>query len=195
MFLSPTARTHTSVLDRVSAQLTQRHQAPAVRVVQVLLGIAVLAALAQLRIQIGPVPITGQTFGVLLIGAVFGRNMAGLTLSGYVLAGVLGAPIFTGGGSGLAAIAGPTGGYLIGFIIAAWLLGHAAERGVFASRVQSYAAMLSAHAVIYLCGAVWLMSALQVGPLAAVAIGIAPFIVGDVLKVLLAGEVLTRATK
>src|SRR5690625_4763612 len=188
MFLSPTARTHTSVLDRVSAHLTKHHQAPIVRVAQAVLGIAVLAALAQLRVQIGPVPITGQTFGVLLIGAVFGRNLAGITMAGYVTLGILGAPIFTGGGAGLAALAGPTGGYLIGFIIAGWLLGSAAERGVFTTRAQSYLAMLAAHATIYLCGALWLMNALQVGVVSAVAIGIVPFIIGDLLKIMLAAE-------
>lgn len=195
MFLSPSARTHASVLDRVSSKLTTKHEATVVRVIQALLGIAVLAALAQLRVHIGPVPITGQTFGVLLIGALFGRNMAGITLSGYVLIGALGAPIFTGGGSGITALLGPTGGYLLGFIVAAWLLGNAAERGVFTTRTKATLAMLGAHAVIYLFGALWLMNALQVGVIGALTIGIAPFVLGDMLKVVLAAEVLTRASK
>ncbi len=98
----------------------------------ILLGSLFVAALAQARIYLPftPVPITGQTFAVLLIGAVLGSRRGAAAIGLYIAEGALGLPFFAGGNAGWAALAGPTGGYLIGFIAAAFLVGLLTERGL-----------------------------------------------------------------
>lgn len=192
-FTLPAPRLQASVLDRVSFALTKRQATPLMRVFHVVIGIAIVALLAQVRLQIGPVPITGQTFAVLLIGATFGRGLAAITLGGYVALGALGAPIFTGAAGGLAALGGTTGGYLVGFIVAGWLLGRLAERGAFRQRSGALLAMAGAHVVIYALGTAWLMYVLNVGVVTGVSLGVLPFVLGDTLKVVLAAEVLRAA--
>lgn len=192
-FTMPQSCLHTPVLDRVNYALTKRHATPLMRVFHVVIGIAIVALLAQVRFQIGPVPITGQTFAVLLIGATFGRALAGITLGGYVAVGALGAPVFAGAASGLTALAGTTGGYLAGFIIAGWLLGQLAERGVFRQRSGALLAMAGAHVLIYALGTAWLMYVLNVGVVTGVSLGVLPFVLGDTLKVVLAAELLRAA--
>ncbi|MFA5550586.1 MAG: biotin transporter BioY [Trueperaceae bacterium] len=144
-------------------------------------GVAFLALLAQLRVQIGPVPITGQTLGVLLLGAAYGARFGVLTTGAYALLGVAGLPLFAGGGSGAAYLLGPTGGYLIGFVAAAGLLGALAQRGWDRTYLSAALAMLAATLVIYLFGVTWLSFAL--GDLgAALAAGLVPFVPGDLIK-------------
>jgi biotin transport system substrate-specific component len=143
--------------------------------------VAFLALLAQLRVQIGPVPITGQTLGVLLLGAAYGARLGVLTTGAYALLGVAGLPLFAGGGSGAAYLLGPTGGYLIGFVAAAGLLGALAQRGWDRTYLSAALAMLAATLVIYLFGVTWLSFAL--GDLgAALAAGLVPFVPGDLIK-------------
>lgn len=193
-FTLPQPRLRTPVLDRLSYALTKREATPLMRVFHVAIGIAIVALLAQVRLQVGPVPITGQTFAVLLIGATFGRALAGITLGGYVLLGALGAPIFTGAASGLAALGGTTGGYLAGFIVAGWVLGALAQRGAFATRSGALLSMAGAHLIIYALGTAWLMYVLNVGLIAGLSFGVAPFVLGDMIKIVLAAEIM-RATQ
>lgn len=156
-------------------------------------GVLFLALLAQLRVQIGPVPITGQTLGVLLLGAAFGARLGALTTGAYALLGLAGLPLFAGGGSGLAYLLGPTGGYLVGFVVAAGLLGMLAQRGWDKTYVRAAGAMLLATGVIYLFGVGWLTVALGGDLSAALAAGLAPFVVGDLIKLGVAVTLLPTA--
>ncbi len=155
-------------------------------------GVLFIAALAQLRIQIGPVPITGQTLGVLLIGAGYGLRLGSFTALSYLLAGGLGLGIFQGGASGWAYLAGPTGGYLIGFVLAATLVGYLAQRG-WDKRVSTTAlAMLLGNLVIYAAGLLWL-SRFAPDWTTTLQWGLIPFIPGDIIKLGLAAALLPFA--
>ena len=146
-----------------------------------LLGVAlVLAAASRIVFPLGftPVPITAQTFLVLIVGVVVGarRSSGGALL--YLALGAAGIPWFATGGATL--------GYLAGFVTAAWIVGRAADAGRLAGRRSALAVMAGAHAVIYLLGATWLALFLGVGPAAAFALGVAPFLAGDAVKVVAA---------
>ena len=145
---------------------------------QVALGVVFLALLAQVRFEVGPVPITGQTLGVLLLAAAAGARLGVATTVAYLGAGVAGLPVFTGGGAGLATLTGTTAGYLVGFVVAAALVGALAERGWTSSAPRAF----------------WLA---QLAPdlSTAVAWGVTPFLVGDALKVALATALLPLATR
>lgn len=159
------------------------------------LGAALLALTAQVRIPLPftPVPITGQTFGVLLVGASLGLSRGTLALLVYIAAGILGAPVFTQGGHGAQYLLGPTGGYLVGFVVAAALLGRLAERAADRRVLPALAGMFAASATIYAFGAAGLMLAKGVDLPAAVSLGVTPFVVGDLLKAALAGGLLPLA--
>lgn len=156
-------------------------------------GALLVAALAQVRIPLPftPVPLTGQTFGVLLIGALFGARLGVASLGLYLALGLAGLPVFTGGGSGLAHLFGPTGGYLVGFVAAAFLTGSLAERGLERRWQTSFVPFLLGEAAIYLCALPWL--ALFVGPENTLQAGFWPFIVGDLIKLVLAALILPSA--
>jgi len=156
-------------------------------------GVAFLALLAQLRLQIGPVPITGQTLGVLVLGAAYGARLGALTTGAYALLGLVGLPLFAGGGAGFAYLLGPTGGYLVGFVAAAALLGLLADRGWDRTYVRAAVAMLAATLVIYLFGVGWLTVALGGNVSTALAVGLAPFVAGDLIKLGVAMTLLPTA--
>lgn len=159
------------------------------REVGLVLGFAGLtAAAAQLTIPLWPVPITGQTFAVLLAGAVLGSRRGALSQLAYLTAGSAGLPTFAGGRSGLPI--GPTGGYLIGFIAVAFVVGLLAERGWDRKAWTAACAMAIGNGVLYLFGLPWL--ALFTGESAGkvLALGLYPFIVGDLLKLALAAGLL-----
>jgi biotin transport system substrate-specific component len=153
-------------------------------VVIVLGGVLLLGLTAQLRIRLEPVPVTGQTFGVLLLGALLGSRRGALTVAGYLAAGVAGLPVFAGGAAGPARLFGPTGGYLIGFVAAAWVVGWLSEKGWDRRLTTAAGAMLVGTLAIYLFGLPWL--ATFVGWRQVISAGLAPFIVGDLLKLALA---------
>ena len=124
--------------------------------VQLAAGVVLMALLSQLRLQIGPVPLTGQTLGVLLIGAAYGFGLGGLTMLAYLLVGGLGLGVFSGGAAGWAVFTGATAGYLLGFPVAAAVVGFLAQRG-FDRRVSTTAlAMLVGNLIIYVPGLLWL---------------------------------------
>lgn len=156
-------------------------------------GVAFLALLAQVRVQLGPVPFTGQTLGVLLLGAAYGARLGLLTTAVYGLAGVAGLPLFAGGGSGMEYLLGPTGGYLVGFVFAALLLGSLAARGWDRTFARTGLAMLAATAVIYLFGVAWLWAAMGGNLGAALAAGLYPFVIGDLAKLGVAVALLPSA--
>jgi len=156
-------------------------------------GVALLALLAQVRLQLGPVPFTGQTLGVLLLGAAYGARLGAMTTGVYLLLGAIGLPLFTGGHAGVAYLLGPTGGYLLGFVAAAALLGALAERGWDRSLLGAAAGMLIASVVIYACGLVWLHAVVGGSWWKAVQLGILPFLLGDAVKLGLATGLLPAA--
>ncbi len=146
-----------------------------------------VALTAQIRIELSftPVPITGQTLGVLLTGALLSSRRGALALLVYLAEGAVGLPVFAGGAAGFARLLGPTGGYLLAYPFAAGLVGLLAERGWDRGVWRAGIAMLLGNLLIYLIAVPWL--SVFVGSLTlALAKGMLPFIVGDALKIALA---------
>jgi biotin transporter BioY len=148
------------------------------------------ALAAQIVIPIGPVPITGSTFAVLLTGALLGSRLGAMAMIAYLIEGTSGLPFFYGGHGGIAHLLGPTGGYLVAFPAAAFITGAFAENGWDKRFFTAVAAMAVGSIVILLTGWVW-FSALTNTPLpVAFKLSVAPHLVGDVIKILLAAAVL-----
>ena len=149
-------------------------------------GSILMALMAQIRIYIpfSPIPITGQTFGVLFLGAVLGGKIGALSMVIYIVEGLSGIPVFAGVGSGPAYLLGPTGGYLIGFIPAAYLVGMLHESGWGRKIWTSVSIMILGTAVIFAFGIAGLT--LTAGFINALEIGLYPFIPGAILKILFA---------
>lgn len=160
----------------------------------VLVSMAVLftAASAQISIPLGftPVPLTLQTFAVLLSGAVLGMRRGALGMGLYWVAGLVGLPFYQGGKGGWSEGTGATMGYLVGFIVAAAVVGMLAERRHDRTFTTSLPAMVMGSAIIYAFGASWLAFHLNIGLAVgdpnAIELGVAPFLVGDALKTLAA---------
>ena len=153
------------------------------KVLAVLAGLALLTISAHIKIPFYPVPLTMQTLIVLGIGMTYGARLGGITLLGYLGAGLIGLPVFAGG-AGMVYMMGPTGGYLVGFFSAAVVLGALAERGWTRNWATAAAAMLIGNAIIYLLGVGWLTS--LIGWDKAVQFGLLPFLYGDALKLIIA---------
>jgi len=159
------------------------------RSVGIVVAFSLLTALAaQVVIPIGPVPITGQTFVVLLTGALLGSRLGAMALITYLVEGASGLPFFSGGSGGIAHLLGPTGGYLVAFPAAAFITGAFAEHGWDRRFLSAAAAMAIGSVLIMLSGWAWLSQFMP----AAVAfkLGVVKFIVGDIVKILLAAAVL-----
>ncbi|WP_374651906.1 biotin transporter BioY [Dongia sp.] len=153
------------------------------KIVVVLTATLVLAISAKIQVPFWPVPMTMQTFVVLMIGAAFGARLAAVTLLTYLAEGALGLPVFATG-TGLAYMAGPTAGYLAGFLVAATLVGWFADRGHGRSVVTTLVAFLAGEAVILMFGTGWL--SLLIGFEKALDAGLLPFLPGEGVKVALA---------
>ena len=164
---------------------------PALKAFLVVIGSLLLAMSAQFKIPLYPVPVTGQTLVVLVIGMVYGPWLGGVTIAAYLLQGVIGLPVFAGGTFGIATLLGPTGGYLGGFLIAAIIMGVLAERGMGRGIISTIIAMMIGNIVIYIFGASWLAS--FVGAEKALAAGVLPFLYGDVLKLAVAAGLMPVA--
>ena len=165
----------------------------------ILVGVVVMAASAQfaMRIPGTDVPLTGQTFGVLVTATALGFRRGVASIGLYLLLGLF-LPIYAGGASGAQHVAawqaghlvlGATGGYLIGFLFSGALVGRLAELGWDRRYAGALAAMLLGNAVIYVVGLPWLAAALSLGPAQAIAQGLTPFLVGDAVKFALAAAV------
>jgi biotin transport system substrate-specific component len=156
-----------------------------------LVGTLALTVSAKLQIPFWPVPLTMQTFVVLVIGAAFGWRLGTATLLLYLAEGAAGLPVFAGTparGVGLAYMSGPTGGYLVGFVVGAALCGWLAERGWDRSVWLTALALGLGHVLVLFCGWAWL--AILVGPQKAYVAGVAPFYAATLLKTALAMAVL-----
>ena len=161
----------------------------------VAVGVVILAATAQIRIVLPftPVPITGQTLGVLLLAAAYGSRLAPATVIAYLLVGIAGAPVFAGAKFGLATLTGATGGYLVGFLIASIVVGWLAERGWDRTPWMTVAAMVIGNVVIYACGVFILARVPSIGWSKVLAAGVTPFLIGDAIKIALVAGILPGA--
>lgn len=161
------------------------------RSVSLVVAFSLLTALAaQIVIPIGPVPITGQTFAVLLTGALLGSRLGAMAMIVYLIEGASGLPFFYGGSSGIAHLLGPTGGYLVAFPAGAFITGAFAENGWDKHYFTAVVAMAVGSIVILLAGWAWFSVLTHTAPLAAFKVSVAPHIVGDIIKILLAAAVL-----
>jgi biotin transporter BioY len=164
-----------------------------VRDLVLIFSFAILTGLcAKLKIEIGPVPITMQTFSVLLSGALLGAKRGALSQITYLSMGFAGIPWFSRGG-GIAYLLSPTFGYLVGFVFASFFVGFLCEKGFDRKLERAVLAMFFGNLLIYLPGLFWL--ARFVGLEKVLAVGFFPFVLGDVLKIILAGSILPLAWK
>ena len=159
------------------------------------LGAALLAGSAQVSVALPftPVPITGQTFAVLLVGASLGTVRGASSALLYVLLGVAGAPVYAHGAEGFAVITGASGGYLVSYPFASALTGWLAERRWDRRFSSAVGAMLTGNVLIYLVGLPWLAVALGTGLEKTLELGLYPFVPGDMFKLYLAAALLPAA--
>lgn len=167
--------------------------------VLVAIGVTLLAFSAQVVIHLPwtPVPITGQTFGVLLVGGAYGATRGFATLAVYLVVGGLGVGVFADQSSGwdVLRLSSATGGYLVGMLVAAALVGWLADRGWDRNAVRSFPAMVLGNIVIYAFGFVWLQHALGTTASQTWHLGVQPFLWGDAVKILLAAGLLPLTWK
>jgi biotin transport system substrate-specific component len=148
-------------------------------------GIGFISLLAQISIPVpgSPVPVTGQTLAVLLIGTTYGARLGFITFATYLLAGIAGAPIFAGSTNGIEKVIGATGGYLVGMLVASLLLGYLADRKADQKFRTSFPALLLGDLVIFTFGLAWLHASLDLTWAATFKAGLTPFILGEALKI------------
>lgn len=155
----------------------------------VVAGVGFISLLAQISLPVpgSPVPVTGQTLAVLLIGTTYGARLGFLTFATYLLAGIAGAPIFapsaTSANHGIDRLVGATGGYLVGMLVASLLLGYLADRKADQKFRTSFPALLLGDLVIFTFGLAWLHASLDMTWAATFKAGFTPFILGEALKI------------
>lgn len=159
-------------------------------VVLALIGTALLTISAKIQVPFWPVPMTMQTFVVLVLGMAYGWRLAGATVLLYLAQGAVGLPVFAAGG-GFAYFFGPTGGYLVGFLAAAVAVGWLAEQGWDRTMPRTLGAVLIGTAIIFTCGIIWLTT--LIGLSQAIAAGLVPFLLGEAVKIALATALLPFA--
>ncbi|MAM61092.1 biotin transporter BioY [Maritimibacter sp. UBA3975] len=186
--------------DKVLSEVFGPQSGTALRVKQVALvivGVAILAVAAKIRVPMWPVPITMGTFAVLGLGAAYGARLGLVTIVSYMVLGALGLNVFAGSGaeaSGIAYMLGGTGGYLFGYVVAVAALGYLARRGWDRSVMWMAAAMLIGNVIIYVPGLAWLVNLYGLdAPI--LEWGLTPFLIGDALKLVLAALILPAAWK
>lgn len=166
--------------------------------VALVVGFALLTALAaQWEIMLGftPVPVSGQTFAVLLSGAALGMRAGAASQALYLAMGAVGLPFFSGGDSGIEIFAGSTSGYLIGFVVAAAVVGRLAERRADRRVLTAVPVFVVGSAVMYLFGMIGLVVLIGMTAAEAFTLGVVPFLVGDAIKAAIAGLLLPAAWK
>jgi biotin transport system substrate-specific component len=149
-------------------------------------GTLFIAALAQIAIPVpgSPVPVTGQTLAVYLIGTTYGARLGFATFSTYLLAGIAGAPVFAPAATqGLARLTGATGGYLIGMLIAVLVLGALADRKADQKFKTSFPALILGSVIVFAFGLIWLNVSLNLTWAQTISAGLTPFIFGEVIKI------------
>ena len=154
----------------------------------ILFGSLFLATCSWISVPMVPVPVTMQTFGFLVLGAMCGWRLAFSASLVYLAEGALGLPVFAGGAAGAHHLLGPTGGYLVSFPLAAALVGFLAEKGWTVGLLRSVGVMLLGHGVILTLGTAYLGT--KIGMDHALAVGFAPFVLGSILKSALASSII-----
>jgi len=157
------------------------------------LGAAIVALGAQIYIPTQPVPFTGQTLAVLLVGGALGFRRGAAALLVYLAVGLVGVPVFSEGRGGVAIVQGPTGGYIIGFVLAAAIVGRLAELGWDRRLGGAAAAMLAATAIVYVIGVPWLKVVTGMSWSETAAAGLTPFLIWDAAKLAIAAAVFPAA--
>jgi len=185
--LPPRLASQGSVIDLVIPKIENKALAMA-KDIALVLSFAILTGIAaNLKIEIGPIPITMQTFAVLLAGALLGSKRGALSQLTYLLLGLAGLPWFARGG-GISYIMSPTFGYILGFVLTAYFIGWLCERGFGRQLKTAILAILLGNIVLYIPGLLWLTKFVGVEKI--LAIGFYPFILGDLVKIFLAGSIL-----
>ena len=151
-------------------------------VILIALGTALLTLSAKINLPLPYVPMTLQTLVVLVIGAAYGWRLGGTTVMVYLAEGATGLPVFAGPVGGLAPLLGPTAGYLVGFVAAAFTTGWLSERGWDRSMPLLFVAMGAGHIIILATGFAWLVFGMKLGFEKAWLVGIAPFVAGSLIK-------------
>lgn len=181
----------------ISALWPARREAGFLRLALLALaGSALLTLSAKIQVPFWPVPMTMQTFAVLVIAMAFGPRLGLATVGLYLAEGAFGLPVFAGTpakGIGVAYMVGPTGGYLVGFAVAAVVVGHLGERGWDRNVLSTLAAMVLGTAAIFACGLAWLAYLLDAAK--AVEFGLLPFLPGEALKIALAAALMPGCWK
>lgn len=156
-------------------------------------AIALVALAAQISIPLWPVPVTLSTFAVMIVAATLGTARGSVSIVGYLTAGAIGLPVFAGAAA-LSAVR-PTFGYLVGFVIAATLIGYLVSKGADKNVFTMATVFTLATAVIYLFGASWLVIGFEMTVGQAILAGVIPFLLGDALKIIAATAVVTGIRK
>jgi biotin transport system substrate-specific component len=151
-------------------------------VILIALGSALLTLSAKINLPLPYVPMTLQTLVVLMIGAAYGWRLGTMTVLAYLAEGAIGLPVFAGPAGGVAPLFGPTAGYLLGFVIAAFTTGWLSERGWDRSVPLLFVAMAAGHILILGCGFAWLAFGMKFGVEKAWLVGIAPFVAASLIK-------------
>ena len=159
----------------------------------VLAGVVITALAAQVQIPAVPVPFTLQTLAVLVIGATYGASRGAITMGAYALVGVLGFPVFAGGASGFSVILGATGGFLLGFIFAAALIGRLAELSWSSNALKMFVSYVLGSVIIYAIGVPVLAMSAFASDVVAAATYMMPYLIWDAVKALIAAALLPSA--
>lgn len=159
----------------------------------VVAGTLFIALAAQVSVPMFPVPMTLQTLAILLVGFTFGARLATVTLLAYLAEGAMGLPVFASGNAGLPYMMGPTGGFLLGFVGMAWIAGYATDRGWSRNVLAAIAVALVASAFIYIPGLAWPAAMLGTEWTSLWTHWMAPFLLGDAVKAVIAALVVTGA--
>lgn len=187
--------TAVSVQPRVLADLVPRVRARDAALVLAAAALTALCAQISFYLPGNPVPVTGQTFAVLLSGAALGANRGAAAMLLYVLVGTIGLPVFADGNHGVDVVTGASGGYLIGFLIAGWVVGKLAEARFDRTPVKALPLFLVGSAIIYAIGIPWLAISADQSLGWAISNGFVDFIPGDLVKAAAAAGLLPLAWK
>lgn len=179
-----------NAIRRPASLLSLESRSPAVRITAILLGTIALTLSSYITVPMYPVPMTMQTFAILMVGALYGWRLGALTIIAWLGEAAAGMPVLAGGAGGLHVFAGPTGGYIFSWPFIAALVGWLVAHGWNGHRpVMAFAAMLLATAICLVAGAAWLSA--FTGFEKAIALGVTPFILGGILKSALGAVALT----
>jgi biotin transport system substrate-specific component len=179
------------LVDKVTGDCSWAKDCSWVRQVAAVLGASTIISLCapiSIPLFFTPIPIAIQAHVILLISCLLGSKRAALAVLAFLLQGAMGLPVFAGGRGGIYVLAGPTGGYLLGYLLAAFITGYLMERSIYRTPSKAFAVMGLGNLVVYLFGISWLSRYL--GWESALVLGMAPFLIGDLLKLVVATKFL-----